>query len=231
MSHNILVVDDDPHIREIAGFALKKAGMQTAFARDGAEALERLKEGGHDLIVLDINMPELDGLEVCRQVRMASSIPILFLSSRDEEVDRVVGLEMGGDDYLTKPFSPREMVARVKAILKRAKPAEPPAQAGDAALKQGGLTLIPAQHLALFNGQPLQLTATEFEILQGFLKRPRHVLDRDAIMGFAYDFNIHVSDRTIDSHIRHIRQKLADAGCASAIETVHGVGYRLGSCQ
>ena len=230
MSHNILVVDDDPHIREIAGFALRKAGMQTVLARDGAEALERLKDGGHDLIVLDINMPELDGLEVCRQVRQTSAIPILFLSSRDEEVDRVVGLEIGGDDYLTKPFSPREMVARVKAILKRTKPAAP-AEGEDAALRHGVLTLVAAQHLALFQDKPLQLTATEFEILKGFLQRRRHVLDRNAIMGFAYDFNIHVSDRTVDSHIRHIRQKFAEAGCMSAIETVHGVGYKLGTCE
>ena len=231
MSPTILVVDDDPHIREIASFALTKAGMQAVHARDGAEALERLKDGGHDLIVLDINMPELDGLEVCRQVRMTSAIPILFLSSRDEEVDRVVGLEIGGDDYLTKPFSPREMVARVKAILKRTRQVAPPAASEDAALRHGALTLVPVQHLALFKEKPLQLTATEFEILKGFLPRPRHVLDRDVIMGLAYDFNVHVSDRTIDSHIRHIRQKLADAGCQSAIETVHGVGYKLGTCQ
>jgi two-component system OmpR family response regulator len=231
MRPTILVVDDDPHIREIASFALTKAGMQAVHARNGAEALERLKDGGHDLIVLDINMPELDGLEVCRQVRMTSAIPILFLSSRDEEVDRVVGLEIGGDDYLTKPFSPREMVARVKAILKRTRQAAPPVAGEDAALRHGGLKLVPAQHLALFKEEPLQLTATEFEILKGFLQRPRHVLDRDSIMGLAYDFNVHVSDRTIDSHIRHIRQKLADAGCQNAIETIHGVGYKLGSCQ
>jgi two-component system OmpR family response regulator len=145
-------------------------------------------------------------------------------------VDRIVGLEVGGDDYLTKPFSPREMVARVKAILKRTKPVAPPGSV-DTALKHGGLTLVPAQHLVLFKEVPLQLTATEFEILKGFLQRPRHVLDRAVIMGFAYDANIHVSDRTIDSHIRNIRQKLADAGCAEAIDTVHGVGYKLGGCQ
>ena len=120
MSHRILVVDDDPHIREVIGFALEKAGMTVAMASDGADALRRFKQNAPDLVVLDIGMPEIDGLEVCRRIRKTAETPILFLSARDEEIDRVLGLEIGGDDYVTKPFSPRELVARVNAILKRA---------------------------------------------------------------------------------------------------------------
>ena len=125
MSRRILVVDDDPHIREVVCFALEKAGMATEPAADGAEALERIAAATPDLIVLDINMPEMDGLELCRRLRRGSEVPILFLSSRDDEVDRIVGLELGADDYVTKPFSPRELVARVNAILKRSQPRVP----------------------------------------------------------------------------------------------------------
>jgi two-component system OmpR family response regulator len=230
MNHNILIVDDDPHIRGVISFALEKAGMRTTLATNGAEALQRLGEGPQDLIVLDINMPELDGLEVCKEVRRSSTIPILFLSSRDEEVDRIVGLEIGGDDYLTKPFSPRELVARVKVILRRVKPAVPAGETG-APLTHGALSLDAGQHCATWDGKPVMLTATEFEILKGFLRRPRHLLDRNAIMALAYDYNVHVSDRTIDSHIRHIRSKFAELGCESVIETVHGAGYKLGPCR
>jgi two-component system OmpR family response regulator len=175
-------------------------------------------------------MPEMDGLEVCREARKTSDIPILFLSSHDEEVDRVLGLEIGGDDYVAKPFSPRELVARVKAILKRMRPA-PPADSKDGPLVFGPLVVDDSRHVAAWSGAQAPLTATEFAILKGFLKRPRHVLDRASIMRLAYDANIHVSDRTIDSHIRRIRQKFAGLGCETIIETVHGVGYRLGALQ
>ena len=229
MAHRILVVDDDAHIREVICFALEKAGMATVTARDGAQALARFRAEPPSLIVLDIGMPEMDGLEVCRQVRRSSDVPILFLSARDDEVDRVLGLELGADDYVTKPFSPRELVARVGVILKRAARRDAPEPAKP--LPRGGLVLDPQRHAAEFQGQELALTATEFAIVLKLLARPGAVFSRDQIMDAAYGGTIHVSDRTIDSHIRNIRSKFAAKGCESAIETVHGVGFRLGRCE
>ena len=227
MSPTILVVDDDPHIREIICFALEKSGMSVVAARDGADALRRFGERAPDLIVLDIGMPETDGLEVCRRIRKTSDLPILFLSARDEEIDRVLGLEIGGDDYVTKPFSPRELVARVNAILKRTR-ARP--QPDSVPLGRGRLVLDPEGHHAHFADQPLALTAIEFAILKALLSRPTMVFSRDQILGAAYGGTIHVSDRTVDSHIRNIRAKLASAGCDDAVTTVHGVGFRIGGC-
>lgn len=229
MPHHILVADDDPHIREVICFALEKAGMKTLGVADGAAALQEIERRAPDLVVLDIGMPEMDGLEVCRRLRHTSDVPVLFLSARDEEIDRILGLEMGGDDYVTKPFSPRELVARVNVILRRARPV-PPEPADDRQFAHGKLALAPASHAASFDGKPLALTGIEFSILKGFLARPTHVLDRDAVMANAYAANIHVAGRTVDSHIRNIRAKLAAAGCLDAIETVHGVGFRLGRC-
>jgi two-component system OmpR family response regulator len=230
MPHNILVADDDPHIREIICFALEKAGMKTAAVADGAAALQAVERSAPDLIVLDIGMPEMDGLEVCRRLRQKSDVPVLFLSARDEEIDRVLGLEMGGDDYVTKPFSPRELVARVNVILRRARPTVVKEDADDHEFAHGKLMLVPASHAASFDGKPLILTAIEFAILKGFLARPQHVLGRDAVMANAYASNIHVSERTVDSHIRNVRAKLAAVGCLDVIATVHGVGFRLGRC-
>lgn len=227
MARRILVVDDDPHIRDVISFALEKAGFQTASARDGDEALKVYTERGADLIVLDINMPERDGLDVCRELRKTSEVPVLFLSSRDDEVDRIVGLEIGADDYVTKPFSPRELVARVNAILKRLR--APQADASPGELVHGDLFLDPTRHAVSWADRPVILTATEFSILKAFAGQPGRVFDRDTIVRSAYDLNVHVSDRTVDSHIRHIRSKFAEVGCGTVIETVHGVGYRLGS--
>ncbi|RUU20299.1 response regulator transcription factor [Mesorhizobium sp. M7A.T.Ca.TU.009.01.3.2] len=229
MPHHILVADDDPHIREVICFALEKAGMKTTGVADGAAALQAIGRRTPDLVVLDIGMPEMDGLEVCRRLRHTSDVPVLFLSARDEEIDRILGLEMGGDDYVTKPFSPRELVARVNVILRRARPAasEP---VDNRQFSHGKLALAPASHAASFDGKALALTGIEFSILKGFLARPAHVLDRDAVMASAYAANIHVAGRTVDSHIRNIRAKLAAVGCPDVIETVHGVGFRLGRC-
>jgi two-component system OmpR family response regulator len=229
--HHILVVDDDPHIRDVICFALDKAGYATTTAKDGNEALEAFQRQPTDLIVLDVGLPEKDGLEVCRQIRKESETPILFLSARDEEIDRVLGLEIGGDDYVTKPFSPRELVARVGVILKRSKAAPPPADDDVPPLRHGDLILDTMHHSASFAGTPVKLTAIEFELLRTVLSRPRMTFNREQIMLAAYPTNIHISDRTIDSHIRKVRSKLSEAGCSDVIETVHGVGFRLGSCQ
>jgi two-component system OmpR family response regulator len=230
MSHRILVADDDPHISEVICFALQKAGMKTTSVGDGAAALREFERRPHDLVVLDVGMPEMDGLEVCRRLRSISDTPILFLSARDEEIDRVLGLEMGGDDYVTKPFSPRELVARVNVILRRMRNAAPSQAADETVLTHGRLTLDPARHAARFGETKLALTALEFGILKTLIAHSSHVLSRETIMASAYAANIHVADRTVDSHIRNIRAKLAATGCADAIETVHGVGFRIGRC-
>lgn len=230
MAHSILVVDDDPHIRDVVRFAFEKTGMVISTAQDGKDALRQFDKDLHELIVLDIGMPEMDGLEVCRQIRKTSDTPILFLSARDEEIDRILGLEIGGDDYVTKPFSPRELVARVNAILRRAR--STPAPTSNAkTMSHGGLAIDPDARTAGFQGTPVALTALEFDILRTLLARPGFVFTRELILDAAYAGNIHVADRTIDSHVRNIRAKMAVAGCESVIETVHGVGFKLGRCE
>jgi two-component system OmpR family response regulator len=231
LTHRILTVDDELHIREVIRVALSKAGMTVFEARDGKQALARFAGDRPDLIILDIGMPELDGLDVCRQIRKSSDVPILFLTARDEEIDRILGLEMGGDDYVTKPFSPRELVARVNVILRRVASRDVDNRDAPAVLVQGQLSIDPTQHTADFCGQRLRLTAIEFGILRALLGRPTALFSREQIMAAAYQFNIQVSDRTIDSHIRNIRAKLAAVGCDNVIETVHGVGFKLGRCQ
>ena len=226
MSHSILVVDDDPHIREVVCFALDKAGMSTRAAHDGAQALAMTGDDAPDLIVLDINMPEMDGLELCRQLRRSSEVPILFLSSRDDEIDRVLGLELGADDYVTKPFSPRELVARINAILKRARGGGG-SEADAEIVKTGALEIDPVEHRALWEGGEITLTATEFQLLLSMARQPRRVFSRDDLMRAVYAPGIHVSDRTLDSHVRHVRAKLTACGAEGLIETVHGVGFRL----
>ncbi|HLN85220.1 MAG TPA: response regulator transcription factor, partial [Candidatus Limnocylindrales bacterium] len=177
-----------------------------------------------------IMMPEMDGLAVCREIRKTSDLPILFLSSRTDEVDRVVGLEVGGDDYVIKPFSPRELVARVQAILKRTR-SKPTDAVEVQELNCGSVRLDLLGHGSYWKDKKVSLTATEFSLLKTFLARPERVYSRDQLMDLAYDGGINVSDRTIDSHIRNLRAKYAKAGCNELIETLHGVGYKLGPCR
>ncbi|PKR89650.1 two-component system response regulator CreB [Pleomorphomonas diazotrophica] len=224
---SILVVDDDPAIRSVIIFALEKAGHRTHAAGDGREAVSLFSRETPDLIVLDIGMPEMDGFAACREIRKASEVPILFLSARDEEIDRVLGLELGGDDYVTKPFSPRELVARVAAILKRSRGS---GEAEARRLGRGVVSLDTHGHRTFVGEQPVALTAQEFAILRALMSWPNQVFDRERILETAWPDAIHVSDRTVDSHIRNIRAKLGAAGCATVIETVHGVGFRLGPC-
>ncbi len=226
---SILVVDDDPAIRSVIIFALEKAGHRARAASDGREALALFSGEAPDLVVLDIGMPEMDGFATCREIRKHSETPILFLSARDEEIDRVLGLELGGDDYVTKPFSPRELVARVAAILKRSRgPREPLPDIRR--LGRGVVSLEPDGYRTFVNERSVSLTTQEFAILRALMSRPNQVFDRERILDAAWPDAVHVSDRTVDSHIRNIRAKLGAAGCATAIETVHGVGFRLGPC-
>lgn len=227
MTLSLLVVDDDAEIREILRMALGQAGFAVTEAADGAAGLARARADRPDLILLDIGLPEMDGFAVCREVRKSSEVPVLFLTARDDEIDRVVGLELGADDYVTKPFSPRELVARVRAILKRTSPA--PASA-DRVLRRGVLELDPDRHLCRVSGVAVSLTAREMEFLARLMARPDHVTSRPALVDAVYGTNIHVSDRTLDSHLRNLRAKLHGAGCADVIETLHGVGIRMGRC-
>lgn len=225
----VLIVDDDPHIIEVLRFALEKAGFSVEEAANGRLALEKAQAKQFALIVLDITMPEMDGLEMCRQLRKSSEVPVLFLSSRDDEIDRIVGLEIGGDDYVTKPFSPRELVARVQAILKRTA-SKPMLESKQKLLQKGHLRVDPERYTAFWREEAVTLTATEFMLLAALLASPEKVFSRDALMDDVYA-GLAVSDRTIDSHIRRIRQKFSAAGGEDVIGTLHGIGYKCGSCQ
>jgi len=224
----VLVVDDDPHIRQLLVFALEKAGLSAREAEDGEAALAAVGENPPDLVVLDINMPKLDGLEVCRRLRAKGDLPILFLSSRDDEIDRVLGIELGGDDYVVKPFSPREVVARVQAILRRAR--APKAAEPTGAMSQGRLTLDPDSWVARWGEAEAPLTVTEFGILRILLAAPSRVFSRDAIIDRLHGPGFAITDRTIDSHVRNLRGKFAALGGHDVVETRAGVGYRLGPC-
>jgi two-component system OmpR family response regulator len=224
----VLVADDDPHIRQLLVFALEKAGMVVREAADGEAALAEVARARPDLIVLDINMPRMDGLEVCRRLRAQGDLPILFLSSRDDEIDRVLGIELGGDDYVVKPFSPREVVARVQAILRRGR-----AMSADqgAVSGRGRLAIDEAAWLARWDGVDAPLTVTEFGILKILAGAPARVFSRDAIIDRLHGPGFAITDRTIDSHVRNLRGKFAALGGHDVIETRPGVGYRLGPCQ
>jgi two-component system OmpR family response regulator len=233
----VLLVDDDAHIREVMRFALTQAGYRVIEAAEGRAALRLFADTRPDAVILDIMMPEMDGTDVCRALRAAPPgpgagyVPIIFVSSRDEEIDRVVGLEVGGDDYLGKPFSPRELVARVRAILRRSAALAAAAAAGSGrmaagALRCGTLRLDLDGWRAFWGEREVSLTATEFGILRTMMQRPGKVFSRGELMDGAYAEASVVSDRTIDSHVRRVRQKFAAAG-GDPIETVHGVGYQL----
>ncbi len=231
MSRRVLLVDDDPHIRQLLAFAFDKAGFAVAEAGDGEAALAQVAREVPDLVVLDINMPRMDGLEVCRRLRSQGEVPVLFLSSRDDEFDRVLGIELGADDYVTKPFSPREVVARANAILRRsaprpAAPAEPTGQ-----IAKGRLRLDPEAWTAHWDAAEVALTVSEFTLLKALALAPGRILSRDQLIDQLHGPGFAITDRTIDSHIRNLRRKFAEAGGSDVIETRAGVGYRLGPCE
>lgn len=231
MAH-ILLVDDDGHIREVVSFSLAQAGHRVTEAKDGALGWQAFQSDTFELVILDIVMPELDGLELCRKIRKVSSVPIVFLSSRDEELDRVLGLELGADDYVTKPFSPRELVARVKAALRRyqeileLKQAVGRESGPEEVLRHGELRLDVLRHRCTVRGDELTLTVTEFDLLRTLLARPGRAFSRAELVEHAYGGGHHVSERTVDSHLRRVRQKLEAKGL-DPIETIYGLGYRL----
>lgn len=225
-AQKILVVDDDPEIRTVLTVALERAGYAVITAADGQAALREARRAMPGLVVLDVGLPELDGFEVCRRLREDGGPPILFLTARDDEIDRVVGLEIGGDDYMAKPFSPRELVARTRAILRRAGPNGPPPQP----LSRGCLSIDPDRHLCRVDGVSVPLTATEMALLARLMRHPDRIAARPDLADALYG-NAEVSDRTLDSHLRNLRRKLAEAGCPDAVETLHGIGLRMGPCR
>jgi two-component system OmpR family response regulator len=230
VSKHILVVDDEARIREVLHYALKKEGFTVTAVADGRAAIEAIEAGGVDLVVLDVMLPEIDGLEVCRRIRARGRTPILFLSARAEEVDRIVGLELGGDDYLTKPFSPRELVARVRAVFRRVEAPQPAPEPRGSILAHGDIQLDTERHEARFAGRLVSLTATEFGVLGALLERPGVVLSRAQLMQRAYRYDNLITERTIDTHVRRIRAKFRAVG-GDPIATVHGVGYKAADLE
>jgi DNA-binding response OmpR family regulator len=222
MAGTILVVDDEKNIVQLARLYLNNEGFQVETAYDGAQALEKVKAVRPDLVVLDIMMPELDGLSVCRELRKSGNIPIIILTARSDEVDRIVGLELGADDYVTKPFNPRELVARVKAVLRRARDAGPT----EAVLEANGLKLDVARREVSLNGKAITLRAKEFDLLTAFLRHPGIVLDRERLLQLVWGSDYYGDNRTIDVHVAWLRDKLAKAKDVQ-IQTVWGIGYKL----
>ncbi len=229
---HILLVDDEKRIREVVEYALAKSGYRVTALAEGEPVLGLLASDPPDLIVLDITLPGIDGLELCRRIRAQSTTPVLFLSARSDEVDRIVGLELGGDDYLVKPFSPRELVARVRAVLRRFEAAEERSRDKPAprVLHSGKLEIDPERFDVRFSGQRISLTATEFAVLSALYERPGIVLSRAQLLERAYATDLHVTERTLDSHVRRIRAKFRIFG-ADPIATVHGVGYKASDAQ
>ncbi|HET9934450.1 MAG TPA: response regulator transcription factor [Polyangiaceae bacterium] len=223
----VLVVDDERRIGEVVEYALSKEGYRVTLAHDGKHGLELFGRETFDLVVLDVMLPDVDGLEICRHIRARGDTPVLFLSARSDEVDKIVGLEIGGDDYLVKPFSPRELVARVRAVLRRSHPVNAKAEAASRLVGAGKLELDPERHEARYAGTRVQLTATEFALLVALFERPGVVLTRSQLMQRAYSTELTVTERTLDTHVRRIRAKFRGFG-ADPISTVHGVGYRSG---
>jgi DNA-binding response OmpR family regulator len=220
----VLLVDDEPAIRESLAFALRRDGFEVEEAASLREA--RARAGGVDLLILDLVLPDGNGLDFLRTLRAKSDVPVIVLTSRDEETERVVGLELGADDYVVKPFSPREVAARVRAVLRRAVKAAP--QAEETALKVGALSLDASTRKAAVGEQELALSRTEFNLLALFLRSPGRVFERGQILDAVWGSDVVVGDRTVDVHVKALRRKLEEAGGdPRVLETVRGVGYRL----
>jgi DNA-binding response OmpR family regulator len=215
---HVLVVEDEANIADLVRMYLEREGYRVTCAATGEDGLKAAPDA--DLVILDIALPGIDGIEVCRRLRAAGSVPIIMLTARDAEIDRVLGLEMGADDYVTKPFSPRELMARVKAILRRANP--PPEETGP--LSAGGVTLWPDRREVTAGGQPVVLTTKEFDLVWFLMKNPGLVMTRSHILSGVWGYDFFGGERNVDAHVRSVRRKLGDA---FPLTTVRGVGYRV----
>ena len=228
---SIALVDDDQNILTSVSIALEAEGYDVVTYPDGASALAAIETQPPDLVISDIKMPRMDGMELLRRLREAGDLPLIFLTSKDEEIDEVLGLHLGADDYIRKPFSQRLLLERVKAVLRRAEPPGPSGESDEEddkqILRRGKLVMDPRRHASSWDGRPVTLTVTEFLILQALATRPGFVKSRDNLMDAAYDDQVYVDDRTIDSHIKRLRKKFKAVDTEfDAIETLYGVGYR-----
>ncbi|QRK08156.1 response regulator transcription factor [Archangium violaceum] len=219
MATRVLLIDDDTRMYELLAQYLGQNGITVTHAPDGGRGLAALEASTYDAVLLDVMMPGMDGLEVCRRIRAKSTLPVIMLTARGDETDRVVGLELGADDYLAKPFSPRELLARLRAVLRRAQPA-----AVAEKLESSGVSIDVSAREVRVGGKPVELTGLEFDLLVALVRRAGRVIPRDALLGEAGRGDTVVGERTVDVHISHLRQKLGDEG-SRLIKTVRGVGY------
>ena len=222
-NENILIVEDDEDIMEMIVYNLKKDGFRTSSVLNGEDAVDRIVSDQPDIVLLDIMLPRMDGLEVCRTIRSrkeTAHIPVIMLTAKSREIDKIVGLEIGADDYVTKPFSPRELIARIRAVLRRSGPAVP-----DKVIKAGPLVIDVLKHRVSVSGEAVNLTATEFKILKYLARSPGDVISRENILNHVFDYKLDTYDRTIDTHIKTLRKKLGTA--REYIETIRGIGYRF----
>jgi two-component system response regulator ChvI len=226
MAPTIALVDDDRNILTSVGMALEAEGLAVRTYSDGTSALAALTAQPADLAVLDVKMPRMDGMELLQKLRRVTDMPVIFLTSKDEEIDEVLGLKLGADDYIRKPFSQRLLIERIRAILRRAE-GRAVAPTSDKVMVRGKLVMDPGRHSCTWDDKPVTLTVTEFLILQALATRPGHVKTRDQLMDAAYDDQVYVDDRTIDSHIKRLRKKFREIDDSfSGIETLYGIGYR-----
>jgi two-component system alkaline phosphatase synthesis response regulator PhoP len=221
----LVLVDDDANLRHTLGYTLRQEGFEVFAAEDGERGVEAFRQHRPDVVVLDLMLPSIDGFEVCRRIRRESDVPIIMLTARDTEVDKVVGLELGADDYLVKPFSPRELVARVRALMRRRRP--PSAPVG-ARLESGGLVLDSGRHRVTLDGLEITLKPKEFDLLAFFMAHPGQVFGREQLLASVWGYEFAGDSRTVDTHVKTLREKLRDdAEQPRWIDTVRGVGYRF----
>ena len=221
----VLIVDDEPNIIELARLYLERDGYDVEGVTSGQDALSKYKTLNPDIIILDLMLPDIDGFEVCRQIRAQSGVPILMLTARKEDVDKIVGLELGADDYLTKPFSPRELVARVRAILRRYQVGVKP----DEIMEMGNLRIDILRHEVTIAQKPVELRAKEFDLLATFVRNPGIVLSRERLLELVWGYDYYGETRTVDVHVNHLRNKIAGSGVD--IETLRGTGYKMISTE
>ncbi len=221
MANTILVADDEKNIVQLARLYLSNEGFHVEEANNGKQALEKARSLNPDLVVLDLMMPEMDGLSVCRELRKTSNVPVIILTARGDDIDKIVGLEVGADDYVTKPFNPRELVARVKAVLRRSQGQLEPSSV----LEVGDVRLDPLRREVMVGSKPVQLRAKEFDLLAAFMRYQGVVLDRERLLSVVWGQDFYGDTRTIDVHVAWLREKLA--GAKARLQTVWGVGYKL----
>lgn len=227
MSHSIALVDDDRNILTSVSIALESEGFKVRTYTDGSEALRALTAQPVDLAVLDIKMPRMDGMELLQRLRKTTAMPVIFLTSKDDEVDELMGLRLGADDYIKKPFSQKLLIERIRALIRRVEAATTPDDGQGAIFTRGDLMLDSGRHLCAWKGRKVDLTVTEFLLLKSLASRPGHVKNRDQLIDAAYGEHIYVDDRTIDSHIKRLRKKFREIDDEfTHIETLYGVGYR-----